>query len=269
MSHTDSLSGSFASTSEASLPEKEPTEVVLPVVVLPVSAPVETTLPLSATDVEGCLSEIGCTPAYTRATLLAFNAVALVLAVLSVVAPFSILEKDGVTTLCPQDGLHRSCSWRSMLDSHQYQHVYALKSGLTTFAFIGAILMEFSFLLFVPALVLSAVFLYLNRVHSRQETRDAANETLSAGERHFRALVRLYYDVNTTKALFATTLVSCICSFVTTVLYFMQLREEERVRMAVGPMMALMTTVLYLAALLLIPVCKVAHHDCFDELFKE
>ncbi|CAD2213854.1 hypothetical protein AGDE_16387 [Angomonas deanei] len=269
MSHTDSLSGSFASTSETSLPEKEPTEVVPPVMIVPVSAPVETTLPLSATDVEGCLSEIGCTPAYTRATLLAFNAVALVLAVLSVVAPFSILEKEGVTTLCPQDGLHRSCSWRSMLDSRQYQHVYALKSGLTTFAFIGAILMEFSFLVFVPALVLSAVFLYLNRVHSRQEQQDTANETLSTEDRRYRALTRVYYDVITIKALFATTLVSCVCSFATTVLYFIQLSKDEGVTVAVGPMMALMSTVLYLAALLLIPVCKVAHHDCFDELFKE
>ncbi|CAD2213851.1 hypothetical protein, conserved [Angomonas deanei] len=181
----------------------------------------------------------------SRAVILTLNSLAFIFSILSIAAPFA----KGVPS--------RYCSpyyyyYYSYSCYEEYDFAFSSDSFL---AVIGAIAMVTGFALYIPTLVLSAIFLHIGRQYPERERREAVNQTLSLADRRHRALTRIYYDVNITKALFATTLVSvCLCIAVT-VLYFVGWeRELYYADLLIGPPMPLVAAVLYLVALILTPI---------------
>ncbi|EPY17477.1 hypothetical protein AGDE_16232 [Angomonas deanei] len=111
------------------------------------------------------------------------------------------------------------------------------------------------FALYIPTLVLSAIFLHIGRQYPERERREAVNQSLSLADHRRRALTRIYCDVNITKALFATTLVSvCLCIAVT-VLYFVGWSGTyDDGSQLFGAPVPVVAAVLYLVALILTPI---------------
>ncbi|EPY17162.1 hypothetical protein AGDE_16384 [Angomonas deanei] len=176
----------------------------------------------------------------SRAVVLTLNCLAFIFSILSIAAPFA-----GGVYSCYYYGYTSYCS---------PGYLFAF-GGESILALIGAITMATGFALYIPTLILSAIFLHIGRKYPRQERQDAAEQTLSLADRRHRALTRIYYDVNITKALFATTLVSvCLCIAVT-VLYFVGWQVElKHINQIIGPEMALLATLLYLVALIMTPI---------------
>ncbi|EPY17164.1 hypothetical protein AGDE_16383 [Angomonas deanei] len=181
----------------------------------------------------------------SRAVVLTLNCLAFIFSILSIAAPF---VQGAPSTYCgsPYD-YYDSCY-------NYVEYVFAF-GGESILAWIGAITMATGFALYIPTLVLSAIFLHIGRQYPERERREAANEALPLADRRRRALTRIYYDVNITKALFATTLVSvCLCIAVT-VLYFLGWSGAyDDGSQLVGAPIPVVAGVLYLTALILTPI---------------
>ncbi|CAD2213853.1 hypothetical protein AGDE_16233 [Angomonas deanei] len=120
---------------------------------------------------------------------------------------------------------------------------------------MGVVLMMVGFLLYIPTLVLGAMFVHVGRTYPQQERSDAASETLSVWTRHRRAVIHIVSDQHITRALLVTTFLSCIVCCIVTALYFTGMKKHFPDGLALfGPLVALFATLLYLAALLLTPV---------------
>ncbi|EPY17163.1 hypothetical protein AGDE_16385 [Angomonas deanei] len=181
----------------------------------------------------------------SRAVVLTLNCLAFIFSVLSIAAPFA----QGVPSGYCSSYYYYYYSYSCYVE---YDFAFSSDSEL---AIIGAITMATGFALYIPTLVLSAIFLHIGRQYPERERREAANEALPLADRRRRALARVYYDVNITKALFATTLVSvCVCIAVT-VLYFVGWDVDYKdANQLIGAPMPLVAAVLYLVALILTPI---------------
>ncbi|CAD2213849.1 hypothetical protein ADEAN_000129200 [Angomonas deanei] len=188
----------------------------------------------------------------SRAVVLTLNSLAFVFSILSIGAPF--VESYNVC----QDWLSYSQYY-----GYYYHHACLFMPDAQHFAldsydgaaYYGAIVMACCFALYIPTLVLSAIFLHIGRKYPERERQDAADQTLSVAVRRDRALERIHYDVNITKALFTTTLLSfCACVGVTAA-YFVEFDAEFSSAVTViGPPMAVVAMALYLAAFILTPI---------------
>ncbi|CAD2213839.1 hypothetical protein, conserved [Angomonas deanei] len=190
----------------------------------------------------------------SRAVVLTLNCLAFIFSVLSIAAPFA---NGTVERPCyPYSGYDPYCydAWPFAVP-YRSGVFFAFSNWSPDNALVGAIVMASGFALYIPTLVLSAIFLHVGRKYPERERREAADQALSLAERRRRALVRIYYDVNITKALFATTLVSVVFGVISTVFYFLALSSDVKdAKIVVGPVMALIATVLYIAALILTPI---------------
>ncbi|CAD2213841.1 hypothetical protein AGDE_16458 [Angomonas deanei] len=201
-----------------------------------------------------CITTTGepspCCLLSSRAVVLTLNCLAFIFSILSIAAPFA----NGTIGNCYINPfIQKVCyfPW-PFEDSYYTGQFWALEDWVPTPAYISATVMAAGFALYIPTLILSAIFMHIGRKYPERELEDGA---LSLGERRGRALVRIYYDVNITKALFATTLLSVCMCIAGTVLYFVGWEEEVKFSKAVvGPVMALLATLLYLVALILTPI---------------
>ncbi|CAD2213845.1 hypothetical protein AGDE_16459 [Angomonas deanei] len=187
----------------------------------------------------------------SRAVVLTLNCLAFIFCILSIGAPFA---NGTVFQKCETSSSGRTtCYFPWPFDDSYYTgQFWALEDWAMFVAFAGAVVMATGFVLFIPTLILSVIFLHIGRQYPEQELEDGA---LSLGERRDRALARVYYDVNITRALFATTLLSVCMCIAGTVLYFVDWEKEVKFSKAVvGPVMALVAAVLYLVALILTPI---------------
>ncbi|EPY15894.1 hypothetical protein AGDE_16925 [Angomonas deanei] len=188
----------------------------------------------------------------SRAVVLTLNCLAFIFSVLSIAVPFAkgTVERPCFTMysmycfdVSPAVPLYRSGVF------------FAFSNWSPDLALAGAIVMASGFGVYIPTLILSAIFLHIGRKYPERERQDAADEALPLADRRRRALVRIYYDVNITKALFATTLLAVVFGAITTGLYFAALTSDViDAKVVVGPVMALIATVLYLAALIMTPI---------------
>ncbi|EPY17161.1 hypothetical protein AGDE_16389 [Angomonas deanei] len=151
------------------------------------------------------------------AAILPLNGLAFIFSILSIAAPFV----KGYT-VCEKFYYWGSiCVWRD-----EYVFAFSSQSGL---ALAGAIIMAGGFVFFIPTLILSAVLFH------RREQEVAAREI--------------------TVGVCTMSAVSVVVAAITTAVYFAALRTEfDDTRIVIGPVMALLATVLYLAASILLCV---------------
>ncbi|EPY17172.1 hypothetical protein AGDE_16391 [Angomonas deanei] len=151
------------------------------------------------------------------AAILPLNGLAFIFSILSIAAPFV----KGYT-VCEKFYYWGSiCVWRD-----EYVFAFSDQSG---FALAGAILMAIGFVFFIPALILSAILF-----HKRDQ--EVAADGITTG-------------------LFFATPASVTLAGVVTAVYFSALRTEfDDTRIVIGPVMALLAAVLYLAASILLCV---------------
>ncbi|EPY17173.1 hypothetical protein AGDE_16381 [Angomonas deanei] len=187
----------------------------------------------------------------SRAVVLTLNCLAFIFCILSIGAPFA---NGTVFQKCETSSSGRTTCYAPWPfdDSYYTGQFWALEDWVPTPAYISATVMAAGFALYIPTLILSAIFMHIGRKYPDRELEDGA---LSLGERRDRALVRIYYDVNITRALFATTLVSvCMCIGVTAAYFVGWKKEVKFSKDVIGPVMALLAAVLYLVALILTPI---------------
>ncbi|CAD2213848.1 hypothetical protein AGDE_16451 [Angomonas deanei] len=151
------------------------------------------------------------------AAILPLNCLAFIFSILSIAAPFA----KGYTACEYSYYWGSNCVWRD-----EYVFAFSAQGELVS---AGAVNMAIGFLFFIPTLVLSAILF-----HKRDQEVAAGGKTI---------------------ALCAISLVSVVLAGVVTVFYFVALYTEfDDTRIVIGPVMALLATVLYLAASILLHV---------------
>ncbi|CAD2213844.1 hypothetical protein ADEAN_000128700 [Angomonas deanei] len=152
--------------------------------------------------------------------MLVLNSLAFIFCILSIAGPF--VKYPSGCDRSHNGGRH--CGWYD-----DYVFPYSSRSGTVT---AGAWIMAAGFVCFVPCLVLST-----NLFHKRDRHDTRIPFRLAAFH-------------------FITTVVSLVCSVMTTVFYFMASDLDfEYARVVIGPVMALVAAVLYLAVLVLLLIC--------------
>ncbi|CAD2213846.1 hypothetical protein ADEAN_000128900 [Angomonas deanei] len=150
-----------------------------------------------------------------EAVLLILNCLAFIFSILSIAAPFV----KGYTECEYLYNGRYNCVWRD-------EYVFAFSSQ-NFLASLGAILMAIGFLFFIPALVLSAILFHKREQEVAGVEKSILRFVMSAGS-------------------FST-------AAVTTAVYFVALYTEfDDRRIVIGPVMALLAAVLYLAACILL-----------------